>query len=84
MTEQKINELIELQWSLLEGLFPLLSPGGRIVYATCTIHPRENFQQINSFLDRHSELRMHHEQQLWPRLGKPGDGFYTAAIDFVG
>ena len=79
VTAESVAELLPLQAGLLDGLLPLLAPGGRFVYATCTIHPDENTRQIHSWLQRHPELSLESEQQRWPDpLG--GDGFYAAVI----
>jgi len=77
----KIKELAALQSKLLEGLLPLLSPGGRFVYSTCTIHPDENAHQIGKFIDRYPNLILKKEQQRWPGLGDSGDGFYAAVME---
>ena len=79
VTEQSVAELLKLQFSLLEGLRTLLAPGGRLVYATCTIHPSENTDQIHGWLQAHPELTLHSEQQRWPDPSG-GDGFYAAVI----
>jgi len=75
-----IPELVELQDRLLEGLAPLLAPAGRLVYATCTVHPQENQERIQAFLARHPAWRLREERQWWPQLGG-GDGFYAAALE---
>ncbi|MDR2124486.1 MAG: hypothetical protein LBP38_05840 [Desulfovibrio sp.] len=41
------------QTRLLENLRPLLKPGGRIAYITCTVNPAENEGQVAAFLARH-------------------------------
>lgn len=46
-----------LQRRLLDALWPLLEPGGRLVYATCSILREENAQQVAAFLARHSDAR---------------------------
>jgi|TARA_B100000959_G_scaffold1820_1_gene2011 16S rRNA (cytosine967-C5)-methyltransferase len=81
ITPLQVEELVILQAKLLEGLLPLLSPGGRMVYATCTIHPAENCDQIQAFLCRHPELSLSDQQQIWPDPEHGGDGFYTAVLD---
>ena len=77
-----INELVDLQSNLLEGLLPLLSKGGRIVYSTCTIHPDENLHQIESFVSRHKYLNLVDQHQIWPGLNGLGDGFYAAILEY--
>lgn len=74
-----VAELVPLQARLLEAMVPLLAPGGTLVYATCTIHPAENSEQIASFLQAHSAMKLCCERQSWPDPGG-GDGFYAAVI----
>ncbi len=81
ITPKQIKELVILQANLLESLLSLLKPGGRMVYSTCTINPDENSGQIQAFLRRHGNLRLHYERQTWPNTKKPGDGFYAAVMD---
>ncbi len=81
MTPRKIEELALLQAKLLEGLLPLLEKGGRMVYATCTIHPKENFQQIEKFITHHPELDLLEQHQIWPDQKSIGDGFYAAVME---
>lgn len=83
VTPATITELLPLQARLLEAMLALLAPGGRLVYATCTIHPAENQQQITAFLAAHPELTLHSEQQRWPDPAG-GDGFYAAVITTPG
>jgi 16S rRNA (cytosine967-C5)-methyltransferase len=68
-----IDDLVLLQRQLLEGLAPLLRPGGRLVYATCTVHPRENGELISSFLAAHPNWRLLESWQLWPGQGPAGE-----------
>jgi 16S rRNA (cytosine967-C5)-methyltransferase len=68
-----IDDLVLLQRQLLEGLAPLLRPGGRLVYATCTVHPRENGELIAAFLAAHPHWRLLESWQLWPGQGPAGE-----------
>ncbi|MGM0986596.1 MAG: 16S rRNA (cytosine(967)-C(5))-methyltransferase RsmB [Pseudomonadota bacterium] len=47
-----IPRLAELQARLLDNLWPLLRPGGTLLYATCSVLPEENADQIERFLAR--------------------------------
>jgi len=76
----RIAELVLLQSQLLEGVAPLLAPGGCLVYATCTVEPRENGERIAAFLNGRPDWRLRLERQWWPGHGG-GDGFYAAVID---
>ncbi|MEB3241969.1 MAG: methyltransferase domain-containing protein, partial [Synechococcus sp.] len=76
-----IGELSALQNQLLEQGARLVRPGGRLVYATCTVHPAENRQLVDAFLTRHSSWRLHSEMlELWPSPEQPGDGFFAAVL----
>jgi 16S rRNA (cytosine967-C5)-methyltransferase len=80
ITPASIDGLVALQARLLAGLAPLLSPGGRLVYATCTVHPRENGDQIRSFLATQPGWILREERQWWPGAAE-GDGFYGAVLE---
>ncbi|WP_269622459.1 16S rRNA (cytosine(967)-C(5))-methyltransferase [Prochlorococcus marinus] len=80
ITPSKITELVRVQSKLLENLLPLLKVGGRIVYSTCTFHPKENFFQIENLMSLHHYLRLISQKQIWPGE-EYGDGFYAAIID---
>jgi len=77
-----IDELVLLQRQLLDGLLPLLKPQGRLVYATCTVHPRENQQLIDALLGDQPELQLMESWQLWPgEVDGGGDGFFAAVLE---
>ena len=76
-----IGQLSVLQNQLLEQGARLVRPGGRLVYATCTVHPAENRQLVDAFLARHSNWRLHSDMlELWPSPEQPGDGFFAAVL----
>ncbi len=88
--EQDVQALCEEQEKLLAALWPLLAPGGRLVYATCSILPEENSQQIASFVANHSDAKhipieaawgqaQAYGRQLLPTIDG-GDGFYYACL----
>lgn len=51
-----IDELVPIQREILESSARALKPGGTLVYSTCTIHPRENQEMVESFLAEHPEF----------------------------
>ncbi len=57
-TPQSVDELSVLQRELLEQASTWVKPGGVLVYATCTLHPLENEQVTQTFLDTHSEWQI--------------------------
>ena len=77
---EAIEELVRLQRQLLEGVLPLLAPGGRLVYATCTLHPSENDRQIAALCRDRPTLQLLEQRQWWPGIGA-GDGFYVAVLE---
>lgn len=86
-----IAALQQEQARLLQRLWPLLKPGGRLLYATCSILPEENYQQIVAFLATQQDAlhlpigdgwghTMPAGQQVLP--GERGmDGFYYALLE---
>ena len=91
-TEDHITALVELQKCLLEALWPLLKPGGRLLYATCSVLLRENEQQMKAFTERHTDAKpveLKDEQfavhtgigyQILGSDDHDGDGFYYALL----
>lgn len=49
-TPEEIQAIVQLQQQLLKSLWRLLTPGGMLVYSTCSIMPEENVKQIQQFL----------------------------------
>jgi 16S rRNA (cytosine967-C5)-methyltransferase len=47
-----ISALAQVQAELLDALWPLLAPGGRLVYATCSVFKAEGQAQLDAFLQR--------------------------------
>ncbi|MEA1071342.1 RsmB/NOP family class I SAM-dependent RNA methyltransferase [Sphingomonas sp. LY160] len=90
LTPDRLDRLTELQARLLDLAAPLVRPGGRLVYATCSILTREGAGQVGAFLGRHSgweAQKMSFEggrDQGGGRLLTPGrdatDGFFVACL----
>lgn len=53
-----IKALADTQSSLLEDAYKLLNKGGQLVYSTCTFALEEDENQINSFLDKHEDMKL--------------------------
>lgn len=56
--ETDIDQLAAEQARLLRTLWPLLKPGGRLLYCTCSIFRAEGQEQIKTFLRHHSDAVM--------------------------
>lgn len=50
-----IAPLVAIQAELLMQMWQILQPGGKLLYATCSILPEENSQQIQTFIAQHPE-----------------------------
>jgi 16S rRNA (cytosine967-C5)-methyltransferase len=50
-----IAKLVGTQRQLLNGVWPLLRPGGKLLYATCSVLARENEAQVMDFLARQDD-----------------------------
>jgi 16S rRNA (cytosine967-C5)-methyltransferase len=90
-----IDKLPQLQGRLLAAAWPLLKPGGRLVYATCTVTRSENRDLLAAFLRSTPDAACLPAENWegWPNFGEaddygrqilPGeagaDGFYYAAL----
>ena len=73
-----IPSLGRQQGALADALWALVAPGGKMLYATCSIFPTENRRQIDAFLTRHVNAELERDIQLLP--DENHDGFYYALI----
>ena len=79
-----------LQSELLRSLWPLLKPGGLMLYTTCSLFDEENSRVLASFVEDHSDARDqtadmaggHRRSFGVQQLPNPtgGDGFYYALL----
>ncbi|HXJ78393.1 MAG TPA: 16S rRNA (cytosine(967)-C(5))-methyltransferase RsmB [Candidatus Methylomirabilis sp.] len=56
-TEDDLRRLAEKQRGILVAAASMVKPGGRLVYATCSLEPEENEAVIGAFLGTHAEWR---------------------------
>jgi 16S rRNA (cytosine967-C5)-methyltransferase len=86
-----IPALAAQQKRLLEAVWLLLAPGGILLYATCSLLPEENEQQMRALLSRHPEAQEVPIRADWGIPRAPGrqtlpvqggmDGFYYARLE---
>lgn len=67
-----IETLAEMQAHLLDAVWPLLAPGGMLLYATCSVLRRENELQIDGFLQRHADAQERTLDGQWGRAVRHG------------
>lgn len=73
-----LDRLVATQDWLLDRAARLAGPDGRILYATCSLIPRENGARVDAFLARAPGWRLAAERALAP---PEGDGFYAALLE---
>lgn len=56
--EENMDSLYRLQCNIIENCSRYLKVGGRMVYSTCTINPRENNDIVEGFLVQHPEFEL--------------------------
>ncbi|MCS6988732.1 MAG: 16S rRNA (cytosine(967)-C(5))-methyltransferase RsmB [Chloroherpetonaceae bacterium] len=66
LSPNDIVSMQKLQRELLENAVQCVKDDGVIVYATCSLEPEENFQQIESFLKAHPEWRVQSATEILP------------------
>ncbi len=89
-TPDEITAITTLQRDLLQTLWPILAPGGLMVYATCSIMPEENEEQIAHFIAKHPDCEIMTTKQPWGRNTGHGwqimpgdhnmDGFFYSVL----
>ncbi len=62
---EDLDELLRLQGDILASAARLVKPGGRLVYATCSLLPAENQAQISGFLARDPGFRLVPVAAVW-------------------
>ena len=87
---EDIAQLVQVQARLLDATWPLLRPGGTLLYATCSILPEENSRQIEAFLGRTPDARAAPLDAGFGHAAGPGrqrlpgedgmDGFFYARL----
>lgn len=90
-----LDAIIALQAEILEKVADKVKPGGRLVYATCSLFREENEIQVDNFLKSHPDYSVLPIEKAWDFGGKPPctgpylrltpgqhntDGFFTAIL----
>ncbi|MDP2823681.1 MAG: 16S rRNA (cytosine(967)-C(5))-methyltransferase RsmB [Sulfuritalea sp.] len=85
--ESDIAAFAATQKAIVDALWPTLAPGGKMLYATCSVFAEENACQVEAFLGRHADARQlpipgatNREAQLQHLPDAEHDGFYYALL----
>lgn len=79
LTPERLRQHVRAQSEILAAAARLVAPGGRLIYATCSVLPPENERQIKAFLAAHPEFSPMPVSQLWGAAlagRSPGDDPY--------
>ncbi len=89
--ESDIPQLASQQLAILKSLWPLLKPGGRLLYATCSILNEENSRVVERFLLHSGDAKLRPPEQAWGEACSHGrqllpsvngaDGLFYAMLD---
>lgn len=90
LDEKELDRLRDLQAHILDLAVKLVKPGGRLVYVTCSLLDEEGAEQVDAFLQRHSDWQ---SDNITLPLGRPRgkgirltpfndrtDGFFIARL----
>lgn len=88
---EDVRNLVKQQERLLNSLWPLLKPGGKLVYATCSLLKAENDGVISKFVAGTNRVRLDQIDAEWGTATNCGrqiitgdghmDGFYYARLE---
>jgi 16S rRNA (cytosine967-C5)-methyltransferase len=91
LTPERLDRLVEVQTRLLDIAAELVAPGGRLVYAVCSLLSREGADRISDFNSRRSSWRLQETPLATGRWDGAGmlltpahdgtDGFFVARLE---
>jgi 16S rRNA (cytosine967-C5)-methyltransferase len=65
LSPQMLEARLAEQRAVLDQAVPLVKPGGRLIYITCSVLPPENRDQVDAFIARHPEFTLVPWTELW-------------------
>jgi 16S rRNA (cytosine967-C5)-methyltransferase len=78
LTETDLAELVVKQADILDTASRLVKIGGRLIYATCSLLPAENEDQIAGFVQRHPDFSVLPLPEAWPLPAPPCEGAFLS------
>ncbi|GAB4494090.1 MAG: class I SAM-dependent methyltransferase [Saprospiraceae bacterium] len=82
LTPEFIENLRVVQQDILQSYSPIVKTGGKMVYATCSVLPSENQEQVEKFLASEAgrDFKLLKERRILPQT-EGFDGFYMALLE---
>ena len=80
---EEIQVMSSLQKEILEQVLPLVKPGGRLVYSTCSLEPEENGEVVEYVLKNHPEFAPDPFGQVFPDLDLKNSDFAVQLTPYV-
>ncbi len=80
LSPQFLNDIRDTQQNILKKYSEMLKAGGKMVYATCSILPSENQDQVRIFLENNPQFQLEDERTVSP-AADGFDGFYMARLN---
>ncbi|MBT7954594.1 MAG: RsmB/NOP family class I SAM-dependent RNA methyltransferase [Rhodospirillaceae bacterium] len=65
LTPERLEDLVTLQQKIMTQAAELMIPGGRLIYATCSVLPAENENQITWFMENHPDFKVLPVSEIW-------------------
>ena len=82
MQPEFLDKIVKTQQEILRNYSKIVKPGGKMVYATCSILPQENGNQVKSFLssEEGKDFKLVKDKKIY--ASKSGyDGFFMALLE---
>ncbi|MBL7542347.1 MAG: methyltransferase domain-containing protein [Bdellovibrionaceae bacterium] len=79
LTKDDLENLLITQQEILDNYSRMMKKDGKLVYATCSLFPKENELQVQQFLRTHPEWKLENEFHIRPDK-TAFDGFYAACL----
>lgn len=80
ITEERLEELINIQKEILKDYSKMVKKGGYLIYATCSLLPSENRNQVDWFLEQNpGQWELEEDLKLFPHRDR-FDGFYVSRM----
>lgn len=75
-----LTRIKQTQQEVLQRYSKMVKPGGKLVYATCSVLPSENEKQVEEFLASHKDFTFVQDQKVLASVSGY-DGFYMALLE---